>query len=127
VRGDTDAAAENHAVHQGHDRLRVAGDVRVHPVLVLPEDLLGRAGLHVFVDGDDVAARAEAPLPRTRDEDGGDAVVRFPVSKGRRNGRDHVVVEGVDRFGPVQEDVPDAAAALQQNLVRVHRHSLTCP
>ncbi len=111
VRGDADAAAHDDAVHDGDVGLGVAGDAGVEVVLVAPER--GRGGAvpvaGVVVDAADVAARAQAALPRTGDDDGLDGRVPLPVGQGLVDAAHHGVGEGVEGLGTVEDDVGGTA------------------
>ena len=111
VAGDADAAAHDEAAHQRHDRLRVAGDPRVHPVFVGPERA-GRgevAAASGAVDFGDVAAGAEGALALGIDQDEGHVRVGGPGVEGGRDRQRHRVGERVQRLRAGQGDAAGAA------------------
>ncbi len=113
---DTDAAAHDDAVHEGHVRLGVAGDAGVEPVLVAPETGGGGVpGLGVVVDGADVAARAQPALSGTADQDLVDGGVLLPGAEGLVDPQHHGVGEGVEGLGAIEGDHRGPALNVEQD------------
>src|SRR5690606_30379061 len=99
--------------------LRKALDGGVEAVFVAVEvETLAAAGLAVLVKGAHVAARAERPVARPRDDDELHPVVPRPEPKLPMQRQAHLAGERVERPWAVQGDEPGMAATLDQQLVR---------
>ena len=91
---------------------------QVQPVLVGPEVRGGVPAVeHVPVDGHDVAAGAQAPVPGAADQHRGHGVVVGPERELLQHRGGHAGGEGVDGLGPVERDDAEAAAPFEQDFV----------
>ena len=109
VCGETHAAAEHDAVHQGDHRLGAGGDARVQRVLLGEEPGRGRiAGLRAQAGRHHVATGRESPLAGTTQDDGADRVVALefvePCESSRTIGR----VSALIAFGRFSVSTPAA-------------------
>ncbi len=128
VHRDADAAAHAHAVDQRHVGFRVFGDRLIERVFLGEEgfDHVVLARQHVRADGAYVAARAERPLARTRDDDRMDLRLLAPCLQRVANGADHALVKGIQHVRAVERDPADAAVPRDQN-GRFARHRRPAP
>ena len=114
--GEADAAAHGDAVHHRHERLFVAGDAGVQPVLVAPEGL-GEAGARRCRRG----ARRSPPAHRPRSPSPVSSTAAMPGSAANWSraasiAPDHAVGQGVQRLRPVEADAPERADALDDHV-----------
>lgn len=77
------------------------------------------------MDGADVPAGAQAVLPRAGEDDRGDAGVVLPGGELRVDGAHHRVGEGVERLGPVEDEVTGAALPAEPHAA--HRNASVSP
>ena len=108
---NADAATHDITIEQCDVGLAEMLDLRVHLVLLVPEDAREiAASLAIFIKTDHIAARAEGLLARARNHQCLHRRIGLPCLQLRQDRVAHLVGERVEGLGAVKEDVADAAA-----------------
>ena len=123
-KGNPDAAAHHHPVHQGHDGLGIGHQKVVELIFQMEKGpRLRSIACAAFGQHSNVAARTKAARAGMVQQHHLHGLILAPAQQGVGHDLAHAQRQGVQRLGPVQGQAPDAPFKADQNRIGHGRNS----